>query len=96
MGFINFVLAISPIAFVLVGILAFKKPAMKVAPLALVWTMLLAFTYFNISGLTFQENVVVLDGLLWKGIKEGLGFRAGVTAQGWVNAFGIDFYLRIF
>ena len=78
MGFINFVLAISPIAFVLVGILAFKKPAMKVAPLALVWTMLLAFTYFNITGLTFQENVVVLDALLWKGIKEGLKIVAMV------------------
>lgn len=78
MGFIDFVLAISPIAFVLVGILAFKKPAMKVAPLALVWTMLLAFTYFNITDLTFQENVVVLDALLWKGIKEGLKIVAMV------------------
>lgn len=71
MGFVNFVLAISPIAMVMVGILAFKKPAMKVAPLALVWTLLLAFTYFNVTGLTFQENVVVMDGLIWKGIKEG-------------------------
>lgn len=71
MEFINFVMAISPIILVLVGILILKKPAMKVAPVALIWTMLLAFTYFNINGLTFKENVVVLDALLWKGIKEG-------------------------
>ena len=71
MEFINFVMAISPIILVLVGILILKKPAMKVAPVALIWTMLLAFTYFNINSLTFKENVVVLDALLWKGIKEG-------------------------
>ena len=71
MEFINFIMAISPIILVLVGILILKKPAMKVAPVALIWTMLLAFTYFNINSLTFKENVVVLDALLWKGIKEG-------------------------
>ena len=71
MEFVNFAMAISPIIFVLIGILVMKKPAMKVAPVALVWTMLLAFTYFNIGGLTFKENVAILDGLLWKGIKEG-------------------------
>ena len=72
MEFINFIMAISPIILVLIGILLLKKPAMKVAPVALIWTMVLAFTYFNIGGLTFKENVVVLDALLWKGIKEGL------------------------
>ena len=72
MEFINFVMAISPIILVLIGILVMKKPAMKVAPVALLWTMLLAFTYFNINGLTFKENVVVLDALVWKGVKEGL------------------------
>ena len=71
MEFINFIMAISLIILVLVGILILKKPAMKVAPVALIWTMLLAFTYFNINGLTFRENVAVLDALLWKGIKEG-------------------------
>ena len=71
MEFINYIMAISPIILVLIGILLLKKPAMKVAPVALVWTMLLAFTYFNINGLTFKENVVVMDALLWKGIKEG-------------------------
>lgn len=38
MGFVNFFMAVSPIVIVLAGILAFKKPAMKVAPVALVWT----------------------------------------------------------
>ena len=71
MEFINFIMALSPIILVLVGILILKKPAMKVAPVALIWTMLLAFTYFNINSLTFNENVVDLDALLWKGIKEG-------------------------
>lgn len=72
MEILNFVMALSPIILVLVGILFFKKPAMKVAPVALLWGMLLAFTYFNINDLTFAENVVVLDALVWKGIKEGL------------------------
>lgn len=78
MEFLNFVLAVSPIAVVLIGILVFKKPAMKVAPVGLIWTMFLAFTYFNIGGLTFKENVTVLDALLWKGIKEGLKIVAMV------------------
>ncbi|MCI2055742.1 MAG: L-lactate permease [Oscillibacter sp.] len=79
MEFINFLLAVSPIVLVLVGILAFRKPAMKVAPVALVWTLLLAFTYFNVGGLTFKDNIAAYDVLLWKGIKEGLKIVAMVT-----------------
>lgn len=71
MQFVNFILAISPLAVVLLGILAFRKPAMKVAPIALLWTLLLAFTYFNVNGLTAAENIAAYDALLWKGIKEG-------------------------
>lgn len=78
MEFLNFILAISPIIVVLVGILLMKKPAMKVAPVALVWTVLLAFTYFNIDGLAFKENVAAIDALLWKGIKEGFKIVAMV------------------
>ncbi len=78
MEFVNFVLAISPIAVVLVGIMLFKKPAMKVAPLALVWTIILSFTWFNITGASFAENVAVADALLWKGVKEGLKIVAMV------------------
>jgi L-lactate permease len=71
MEVLNFVMALSPIIFVIVGILGFKKPAKVVSPLALVWTMLLAFTYFNVNDATFAETVSVLDPLVWKGIKEG-------------------------
>ena len=48
------------------------SPPKKVAPVALIWTLVLAFTYFNITGASFKENVAVYDALLWKGIKEGL------------------------
>lgn len=68
----TFLLALSPLLIVLVGILILKKPAMKVAPLALLWSFILALTAFNVQDLPFAKNVDVLDGLLWKGIKEGL------------------------
>lgn len=68
----TFLLALSPLLIVLVGILVLKKPAMKVAPLALLWTFLLALTVFNVQALPFAKNVDVLDGLLWKGLKEGM------------------------
>lgn len=72
MDFLNFLMALSPIVVVLVGILGFKKSAKTVSPVALLWTLILAFTYFNLDGLTFAENIKVLDPLVWKGIKEGL------------------------
>ena len=72
MDFLNFLMALSPIVVVLVGIPGFKKSAKTVSPVALLWTLILAFTYFNLDGLTFAENVKVLDPLVWKGIKEGL------------------------
>lgn len=68
---LSFILAISPIALVLIGIMVFRMSAYKVAPLALLWGMFLALTYFNITGLTLQENIQVLDASLWKGLKEG-------------------------
>ena len=61
MDFLNFLMALSPIVVVLVGILGFKKSAKTVSPIALAWTLILAFTYFNLDGLTFAENVKVLD-----------------------------------
>lgn len=72
MRIINFILALSPIIVVLVGILGFKKPAMKVSPIALLWTLILAFTYFNVNHVAFSENAIEYGGLIWKGIKEGL------------------------
>ena len=50
MEFLNFVMALSPIIVVLVGILGFRQSAKKVTPVALIWTLVLAFTYFNITG----------------------------------------------
>ena len=65
MDFVNFLMALSPIVVVLVGILGFKKSAKTVSPAALLWTLFLAFTYFNLGGTTFAENVKVLDPLVW-------------------------------
>ena len=72
MDIVRSIAALSPLLIVLVGILGFKKSAMKVAPVALLWTFFLAFTWFNVKGLSFNANVDVLDALLWKGIKEGM------------------------
>lgn len=47
MSFLNFLIALSPIIVVLVGILAFHQSAKKVAPIALIWTLILAFTYLT-------------------------------------------------
>ena len=52
--------------------LGFKQSAKRVSPIALVWTLILAFTYFNVTGASFADNVKTLDPLVWKGIKEGL------------------------
>lgn len=71
MNVITFILAISPIALVLIGIMALKMPASKISPIALVWGMLLAMTYFNITGLSLKELIVSLDANVWKGMKEG-------------------------
>ena len=67
----TFLMALSPLLFVLAGILFLKKPAVKVAPLALVYTIVISFTYFNINSLAFHDMVSYTDALLWKGIKEG-------------------------
>ena len=39
MDFLNFLMALSPIVVVLVGILGFKKSAKTVSPIALAWTL---------------------------------------------------------
>ena len=43
---------------------SFHQSAKKVAPIALIWTLILAFTYFNVTGATFAENVKTYDALL--------------------------------
>ncbi|WMI81219.1 L-lactate permease [Anaerotignum sp. MB30-C6] len=67
----DFVMAISPLVLILVGIIVLKMPAMKVAPLGLLYIIILALTYFSPADVTFQDTVSMIDGLLWKGIKEG-------------------------
>ncbi len=67
----DFVMAISPLVLILVGIVVLKMPAMKVAPLGLVYIIILAFTYFSPADVAFKDTVTMVDGLLWKGIKEG-------------------------
>lgn len=67
----NFVIALSPIILVLIGILVFKKKAKDVALVALIYTVILSFTVCNVNGLNFDEIVKNTDGLIWKGIKEG-------------------------
>ena len=71
MDIINFILAISPIALVLIGIMLLKMPASKIAPIALLWGMFLAIAVFNSNDLTLKEQIVTLDASVWKGIKEG-------------------------
>lgn len=78
MELLNFVLAALPILIVLVGIMTFKKSAMKVAPIALIATIVLAFTYFNVTGAGVGENANTVMTLLWKGIVEGLKIVAMV------------------
>jgi len=71
MVMMDFVMAISPLVFILVGILVLKMPAIKVAPLALLYIIIVAFTYFSPADAVFKDTVSMVDGLLWKGIKEG-------------------------
>jgi lactate permease len=68
---LSFILAVSPIVIVLVDIMAFSMSAAKIAPLALLWGMFLALTYFNITDLSLKDNIAVLDANVWKGLKEG-------------------------
>ncbi|MBP3836357.1 MAG: L-lactate permease, partial [Pyramidobacter sp.] len=72
MEFVRFILALSPIVLVLAGILVMRKPAMKVAPVAMVWTIILAFTMFNVQNLPFAQHLPSLYAQLEKGIVEGL------------------------
>lgn len=47
MSFFNFVMALSPIVVVLVGILGFRQSAKRVASVALLWALLLALYVFQ-------------------------------------------------
>ena len=68
---LSFILTISPIVIVLVGIMHFACRRHKIAPLAFLWGMFLVLTYFNITDLSLKDNIAVLDANVWKGLKEG-------------------------
>lgn len=70
--FVRFVMALSPILVVLAGILLLRRPAMKVAPVAMVWAVVLAFTMFNVQNLPFSQHLPSLLAQFEKGIVEGL------------------------
>ena len=57
MEFLSFVMALSPILVVLIGILGFKQSAKKVSPIAFLWTIVLAFTFFNVDRISFADMV---------------------------------------
>lgn len=65
MEFLSFVMALSPILVVLIGILGFKQSAKKVSPIAFLWTIVLAFTFFNVDRISFADMVKVLTP--WSG-----------------------------
>ena len=62
---LHLILAASPIMLVIIGIMVMKKPAMKVAPAALVYTIVVSMVFFE----TGTDMVV---SQVWKGIIEGL------------------------
>lgn len=61
----NILLAISPILLVLIGMTILKKPAMLVAPIAMVYTWIIAILFFN-------ADVAMVVGQTKSGIVEGL------------------------
>lgn len=61
----NILLAISPILLVLIGMTILKKPAMLVAPIAMVYTWIIAILFFN-------ADVAMVVGQTKSGIIEGL------------------------
>lgn len=62
---LQLILAASPIILVIIGIMGLKKPAMKVAPVALVYTIIISMIFFETG-----TDIVVSQ--VWKGIVEGL------------------------
>ncbi len=61
----NILLAISPILLVLLGMTVLRKPAMLVAPIAMVYTWVIAMLFFN------ADSAMVI-GQTKSGIVEGL------------------------
>lgn len=71
-AFITFVLAFMPILLVLIGMVGFDLPGMKVAPFAFVLAVLLSFTYFMNQELTFGAEAAAVWAQTWSGIKSAI------------------------
>ena len=79
--FLNFVMALSPIIVVLVGILGFRQSAKKVAPVALIWTLVLAFTYFNITGASLGNLICPNNTVAACATVDEIGNESGVMKR---------------
>jgi L-lactate permease len=66
---ITFILAFMPILLVLIGMLIFGLPGMRVAPAAFVLAVLLSFTYFMNSELGFNGEASAVWAQTWSGLK---------------------------
>ncbi len=66
---ITFILAFMPIILVMIGMLGFGLPGLKVAPAAFVLAVLLSFTYFMNSELGFGGEASAVWAQTWSGLK---------------------------
>ena len=66
---ITFILAFMPIILVMIGMLGFGLPGMKVAPAAFVLAVLLSFTYFMNSELGFNGEASAVWAQTYSGLK---------------------------
>lgn len=69
---ITFILAFMPILLVLIGIVGFDLPGMKVAPFAFLLAVLLSFTYFMNGELTYGQETAAVWAQTWSGIKSAI------------------------
>lgn len=69
LGIITFILAFMPIILVLIGMLGFGLPGMKVAPFAFLLAVLLSLTYFMNHDLSYGGQGMQIWGQTWSGLK---------------------------
>ena len=66
---ITFILAFMPILLVLIGMLFFGLPGMRVAPAAFILAVLFSFTYFMNSELGMSGEASAVWAQTWSGLK---------------------------
>ncbi len=72
MPVITFILAFMPILIVLIGMVGFDLPGMKVAPFAFVLAVLLTLTYFMDPTLTYAQEGSKIWAQTWSGIQSAV------------------------